>query len=131
MKVKFTGNTEIVGKRIVGAHEWTNANGYVVDVADKEQALDLISQRNFEVDKSDALCTLEGVGPSRAAALALAGVGSLEDLATLDKEGVERVAQEVGVPATQVRAWAKQATRKATETVVEAPAAEPEKQEEE
>jgi endonuclease III len=130
MRIRFTEDTNIIGRRIVGDYVWDKSNGYVTDVPDKEQALNLITHPGFEVDKSDELCTLEGVGPVKAAALALAGVGSLEDLATLDKEGVERVAQEVGVPATQVRSWAKQATRKATEVVVEAPAPEPESKEE-
>jgi predicted flap endonuclease-1-like 5' DNA nuclease len=54
---------------------------------------------------AEPLTGLHGVGPQRAAELALAGIGSLTDLAALDEDGIARLAEGIWASARQVEGW--------------------------
>ena len=105
MRIRWTGPR--VTRRIVDAHEWSQATGFVQDVADAELAAELLTDPSgqFTVDSEDALLSLKGIGEQRAVELAVAGVATPADIAALDEDGILRVAQEIRVNARQVRAW--------------------------
>lgn len=80
MRIRFTGYDHIV--RVVGAHRWDRANGHVVEVPDATTITDLLSQPGdeFAVATDEPLLSL-GLTPRQCAALALAGVATVAELA--------------------------------------------------
>jgi hypothetical protein len=104
MKIRFTGPTVV--RRIVGPYEWSTETGFVQDV-DADMAAQLLTDPSdrFVLDADEPLLALDGVGPQRAAELALAGIGGLSNLAELDKAGEKRLADAVWASAKQIRKW--------------------------
>jgi len=111
MRIRFTG-PEVV-RRLVGLYEWSLGAGFVQDV-DLELAAELLTAPDgrFVVDESEPL--LEVVGDAEdVVGLALAGIGSLDDLAGLvaglSRTRVRQVAEAMGMDRRRVRDWAKAA----------------------
>ena len=104
MKIRFTGPTVV--RRIIGPYEWSTETGFVQDV-DADMAAQLLTDPSdrFVLDADEPLLALDGVGPQRAAELALAGIGYLSNLAELDKAGEKRLADAVWASGKQSRKW--------------------------
>ena len=98
---------------MVGAYRWAQDTGYVADV-DADTAAELLTQpRNeFVVDSDDPLLSIRGIGPQRAAELALAGIGSMDDLAALNPDEIERLAAQIFGSKKQVWAWVRQVKKR-------------------
>lgn len=98
-------------RRLVAHYEWSTATGFVQEVTEADLAAELLTapDQRFAVDTAEPLLTLKGVGQQRAAELALAGIGSMADLAALDGAGVQRLAALINGSQQQVRAWVRQA----------------------
>ncbi|MBN2392172.1 MAG: hypothetical protein JXR84_15700 [Anaerolineae bacterium] len=109
MKLRWVGPQLV--RRVVEQYEWSRKTGFVQDVAEAGLAAELLTEPSgaFVVDQDDAVLGLPGVGPQRAAELALAGIATLADLAALDTTGIKRLDQVIWASAKQIRAWVKQA----------------------
>lgn len=109
MRIRWTG-LQLV-RRLVGDYEWSAATGFVQDVTDAGLAAELLTEPlgAFVVDTDDAVLKLAGIGPQRAAEMALAGIATLSDLAALDETGITRLDRTIWASRTQIRAWVKQA----------------------
>lgn len=107
MRIRFVGpGAGGVTIRLVGVYRWAPDTGYVADV-DADTAAELLTQpRNeFVVDSDDPLLSISGIGSQRAAELALAGIGSMADLAALNSDEIERLAAQIFGSKKQVWAW--------------------------
>lgn len=109
MQIRFVGPQVV--RRLVAQYEWSTATGFVQEVTEADLVAELLTDPtgHFVVDAADPLLTLKGVGPQRAAELALAGIGTLGDLAALDGSGIQRLAAVISGSSQQVRAWVRQA----------------------
>lgn len=103
MRIRYVG---LAGLRVLGAYRWEPKNGYVTEV-DAQTAAELLTypRPDFVLDTDEPLTTIDGIGPQRAVELALAGVGSIADLAGLDEAGMERLAQAIAASEEQVTGW--------------------------
>jgi predicted flap endonuclease-1-like 5' DNA nuclease len=72
-------------------------------------------ETEFVIDSSEPLIALHDVGPQRAAEMALAGIGSVADLAALGEDGITRLANSIFASERQVKAWVSQAKKITTE----------------
>lgn len=108
MRIRFTGPRFV--RRLVGPYEWSKATGFVQDV-DARTAAELLTapEGRFVLDNDEDLLALDGIGPQRAAELALAGIGSLADLTALDRDGERRLAEAVWASTRQIRKWVRSA----------------------
>jgi len=105
MRLRYLRPSEYVA-RVVGEYEWSQRQGWVQDVDAPLAAILLTDPKDeWAVDAEDPLVALKGIGPQRAAGLALAGVGTLEDMAALDADGIAQVADMVWASAEQVGDW--------------------------
>jgi len=109
MKLRWVGPQLV--RRVVEQYEWCRKTGFVQDVAEAGLAAELLTEPSgaFVVDQDDAVLSLPGVGPQRAAELALAGIATLADLAALDETGIKRLDKAIWASSKQIRAWVKQA----------------------
>lgn len=106
MRIRYNGS----GRRRLGDLVWDRENGYVVDVsAEVAAALLTYPYPQFSLDESEPLLELGCILGFQVAELALAGVGSVEELAELDDAGAEEVAAELGVEPPLVGWWIDQA----------------------
>jgi predicted flap endonuclease-1-like 5' DNA nuclease len=96
---------------MVEGYEWSTATGFVQEVTDANLVVELLTEPYgaFVIDRDDAICALAGIGPQRAANMALAGVVTLADLAALDEAGIKRLDIKAWASAKQIRAWVQQA----------------------
>lgn len=109
MRIRWVGPQLV--RRVVERYEWSRKTGFVQDVVEAGLAAELLTEPSgaFVVDRDDAVLGLPGVGPQRAAELALAGVATLADLAALDATGIRRLDKAIWASSKQIRAWVKQA----------------------
>ena len=109
MKIRFVGSR--VKRRLVGPYEWSRETEFVQEVVDPSLTAELLTAPggNFVVDEEEPLCVFDGVGPQRAAELALAGIGGLGDLVGLSGAGIKRLAKGIWASERQVREWVKEA----------------------
>jgi predicted flap endonuclease-1-like 5' DNA nuclease len=117
VKIRYVGpGAGGVTIRLIGAFRWAPDTGYVQDVG-AEMAASLLTQpeTEFVIDSSETLTALHDVGPQRAAEMALAGIGSVADLAALDEDGIARLAKGMFASERQVKAWVGQAKRMTAE----------------
>ena len=110
MLIRYTGSSSI--RRVVGPYEWSRRTGFTQDVP-ADFAADLLTspEETFVVDGEEPLAK---VGPAPVtdvifAALALAGIGSVLDMAILDEAGIEHVSQYAGLDPALVSTWADRA----------------------
>jgi predicted flap endonuclease-1-like 5' DNA nuclease len=116
LKIEYVAPARGVTCRLVGPYRWDKSTGYVQDV-DAETAASLLTQppsafapvAEFAIESGEPLLTIKGIGVPQAGELALLGVGSVRELALLDKEGVERVGAMMAVSEKQMRAWVNKA----------------------
>ena len=108
MRIRFAGPQVV--RRVVGQYEWSRETGFVQDV-DAATAAELLTcpGEDFVPDRDEPLLSLDGVGMQRLAELALAGIGNLADMADLNDEGIERLAESIWASEDQVRRWVEQA----------------------
>jgi len=107
MLIRYTGSR--IKRRIVGHHEWSAVTGWVQDVA-AALAAELLTGSGFEVDPGEPLLTLAGVNADNAGELALAGVGSLADLAGLSAIEIKRLARALPwASESKIKSWCRQA----------------------
>lgn len=90
--------------RQIGELVWSRDNHHTVDVPG-ELAAEVLSQPGepFEIAADDPLRGLDGIDEAGLVELALAGIGSLEDLARTAKDEITNINQQ------QLAAWIKQA----------------------
>ena len=102
---------KMTGRRLWGALEWSATAGRVreVDDADLVVALLLQPQDQFSIDASEPLLKIAGVNPDVAGNLALAGVGSVQQLAAYRKAGIKDLAKSLKLPVRVVGAWVRAA----------------------
>jgi predicted flap endonuclease-1-like 5' DNA nuclease len=110
MRIRYVGQATM--RRALG-YEWNRHNGYAVEVADADDAVELLTHPpgDFTVDGDEPLANLPEVGPQHVAELALAGVTRLADLAALDDEGIKGLAGAIWAGEKQVKKWVERALR--------------------
>lgn len=98
MLIKYVGPF----RRTVGPYAWQPDGS--VEIKEAETAANLLSNPggDFEIDPKEPLLAVAG---ERAAELVLAGVGSVTELADLDKDGIKRVATELGATQKEISTW--------------------------
>jgi predicted flap endonuclease-1-like 5' DNA nuclease len=108
MKIEFLKRGPV--RRLVGSHEWSDKAGWVQDIP-AQLAAELLTapQGEFKISADEPLLEIQGIGPARALELAVAGIGTVMDLAGLDTAGIKRIAAETRASVQQVRDWAAQA----------------------
>lgn len=105
MKIRFTGTR--VTRRVIGSYVWCTENGFVQDVTEPGLAAELLSNplEQFAVADDDSVAVLKGIGPQRAAELALEGILTVKDLARLDTQRIIQVADVIYGSRIQITAW--------------------------
>ncbi|KKM08391.1 hypothetical protein SY88_23670 [Clostridiales bacterium PH28_bin88] len=90
--------------RQIGNQVWSRDNHHTVDVPG-DLAGEVLSQPGepFEIAADEPLRALAGIDETELVELALAGIGSLEDLAKATKDEITTINQQ------QLAAWIKQA----------------------
>lgn len=115
MRIRYNGLEHTI--RMVKGVEWSRRVGFVREVEDAGLVAELLLQPRdqFDIDESEPLLDIAGIGPATAGNLALAGVGSVAQLATLDMDGIRRVAKELRTSRRAVAAWVSAASRMLSE----------------
>jgi predicted flap endonuclease-1-like 5' DNA nuclease len=108
MKIEFVKPGPV--RRLVENYEWSALAGWVQDIP-AQLAAELLTapQGEFKISADEPLLEVQGIGPARALELAVAGIGTVTDLAGLDTAGIKRVAEETRASSKQVRDWTAQA----------------------
>lgn len=108
MRIRYNKTT---GRRLWGALEWSAAAGRVREVEEAGLVTALLLQPGdqFCVDASEPMLTIPGVTSDTAGNLALAGVGSMGQLARLSGPEIRRVAKELRADRRAVAAWVRAA----------------------
>jgi hypothetical protein len=90
------------------------------EIDDLDAVVDLLTypREQFVVDGDEPLLLVDGIEARTAAMLALEGIGDLEALAALDREGVEKLSGAIWVSKRQIAGWVRQA-RKLLDLIVE------------
>lgn len=109
MKIRWVGSQIIL--RMVGEYVWSRETGFVQEVTDAALVAELLTSPHdaFAIDQDDAVSALAGIGPQRAANMAMAGIATLADLAALNEAGIKRLDAQIWASAKQIRVWVKQA----------------------
>jgi len=109
MQIRFVGPQVV--RRLVEQYEWSRATGFVQEVVEAGLVAELLTEPGgaFVVDSDDAILRLAGIGPQRAAEMALAGIATLSDLAALDDTGITRLDKTIWASRKQIHAWVSQA----------------------
>jgi len=112
MQIRYRNEMpEVIGRRMAAGYCWSAENGFVQDV-DAGMAANLLTLpgQDFVVDAGEPLRQIGGL-PGLEVELALAGIGSLAELAGLDRNEAGRLAQVMQVAPAVVRGWAAEARR--------------------
>jgi len=112
MRIRYHNEMpEVIGRRAAVGYCWTAENGFVQDV-DAGTAANLLTLpgQDFVVDAGEPLRQIGGL-PGLEVELALAGIGSLAELAGLDRNEAGRLAQAMQVAPAVVRGWIGEARR--------------------
>ena len=88
---------------MVGDWAWRPENGYVCEVNDALSAANLMTLTGFDVAEDEPL--VEIAGREHTFELALAGVASVGDLASLDEDGIANAALVCCVSREEVIHW--------------------------
>ena len=108
MLIRFVGPAHV--RRVVGPYEWAEHNDFVQDVP-ADVAADLLTSPEGRFVVECEWEPLAHTAPVPAtdevlAALALAGIGSVIDMAALDEAGIEHLSRYAGLDSALVSAWA-------------------------
>lgn len=99
-------------RRVIGAYEWSTATDFVQEVADARLAADLLTTPEpFAVAEDEPLLAIRGIGAHTVGVLALGGIGSVADLAALDTEGIEALAEHTALGSNQLSKWVEAARK--------------------
>ena len=103
MRIKFKGGRHV--RRRVGPYVWSYENGQVVEVDDARLCAELLTTRDFAVADDEPLLTI--MERQDAGALALFGIGMMDELAALNRKGAAALAKSAGKSVKEVERWIK------------------------
>ena len=111
MLIRFVGPAHV--RRSIGPYAWAEHNDFVQDVP-ADVAADLLTSPEGRFIVECQWEPLAHTAPAPVtdevlAALALAGIGSVIDMATLDEAGIEHVSRGAGLDPALVSEWASRA----------------------
>jgi hypothetical protein len=111
MLIRFVGPAHV--RRSIGPYEWAEHNDFAQDVP-ADVAADLLTSPEGRFVVECQWEPLAHTAPVQAtdevfAALALAGIGSVMDMAALDEAGVEHVSRSAGLAPALIAEWASRA----------------------